>query len=89
MVLRPIAPGDDAPARWAEGSSPHDAGQQPGVPEPPGNPPAPAPPGPNPDPGPDIPPPIEEPPKPLPTPPYDVPPPPQTGGGSLLLRGSA
>jgi hypothetical protein len=48
--------------------------QQPGVPDPPGNPPS----TPNPDPG--VPPPIEEPPQPLPTPPYDVPPPPQKAG---------
>jgi hypothetical protein len=46
--------------------------QEPGTPQPPGNPAQP--------PGPEIPPPIEEPPKPIPTPPIDVPVPPVKGG---------
>jgi len=53
--------------------APHDAffpgslGQQPGQPEPPGNPPR----------DPEAPPPVREPPPPIPIPPADVPPPPQ------------
>ncbi|HEY3920332.1 MAG TPA: hypothetical protein VGL83_21275 [Stellaceae bacterium] len=51
--------------------------QEPGTPQPPGNP-TPVPPDP------EVPPPIEEPPKPIPTPPIDVPVPPVKGVGNRL-----